>query len=355
METKRWNIKEMNGNIESAIEQAAELLKSGETVAFPTETVYGLGADATNNAAVAKIFQAKGRPVDNPLIAHVASKAQLKSLVSELSPMAERLIDAFTPGPITFVLPGNGSCAVNVTADLSTIGVRIPSHPTALKVLRACSIPIAAPSANLSGKPSPTNAEHVWDDLSGKIAGLVDDGPTGIGVESTVVDCTGDEPVILRPGGISKELIEAEIGYGLMDADLSSTNEKPRSPGMKYTHYAPAMPLWLVEGDAHELQKVINKQRKKRLKVGVIASSDTIGRLYADKKISLGENLPEIAADVYNALRSFHIKDVDMIISETFPEKGIGLAIMNRLHKASTEYVPNDIETDENNDSFDRR
>lgn len=346
MDTKRWNINEMNNNLIDAIEQAKDLLVSGETVAFPTETVYGLGADATNKEAVAKIFQAKGRPGDNPLIAHVASKAQLKALVTELSPMAERLIDAFTPGPITFVLPSNGTCATNVTAELSTIAVRIPSHPTALKLLRACAIPIAAPSANVSGKPSPTTAEHVWKDLNGKIAGLLDDGPTGIGVESTVVDCTGDKPVILRPGGISEELMEAEMGYALMDTHHSSTttNEIPKAPGMKYKHYAPEIPLFLVDGDAHDIQVVINNHKEAGADVGVMASAETLEKLHAAQKVSLGQNLPEIAAHVYHALRSFEPEDVDIIICETFPEKGIGKAIMNRLKKASTEHVSGDTE-----------
>lgn len=344
METKRWNIKETDDNATDAIEQASALLKGGETVAFPTETVYGLGADATSETAVAKIFQAKGRPGDNPLIAHVASKSHLTSLVTELSPMAERLIDAFTPGPITFVLPSNGTCADNVTATLSTIAVRIPSHPTALKLLRACAIPIAAPSANLSGRPSPTTAEHVWADLSGKIAGLVDDGPTGIGVESTVVDCTVDKPVILRPGGIAKELIEAEIGYALIDTPQSTPSEQPRSPGMKYKHYAPSAPLLLVDGDAHHIQKVINKQKEYGMRVGVMASTQTLSKIHAEQNAPLGDSLTEIAAHVYDVLRSFSIENVDIIISETFPEKGIGKAVMNRLYKAASDHIPIDTE-----------
>lgn len=345
MQTKRWNIRETDINETHAIEQASDLLNKGETVAFPTETVYGLGADATNEVAVAKIFDAKGRPGDNPLIAHVASKSQLEKLVTGLSPVAERLIDAFTPGPITFVLPSNGTCAKNVTADLPTIAVRIPSHPTASKLLKACAIPLAAPSANVSGKPSPTTAEHVWDDLNGKIAGLLDDGPTGIGMESTVVDCTGDNPVILRPGGISRELIEAEIGYALQDTPEVGVADQPHSPGMKYKHYAPSIPLWLVEGDAHAIQKVINKQAKNGIRIGVMASSETLSHVDADEKVSLGDNLPGIAAHVYNALRSFSIEKVDMIVCETFPETGIGKAIMNRLQKAATKHVEDESET----------
>jgi len=342
METKRWNMKDMGDDYTRAVEQAKDLLIKGETVAFPTETVYGLGADATSEEAIKKIFQAKGRPGDNPLIAHVASKKQLKALVTELTPMAERLIDAFTPGPITFVLPSNGTCASNVTANLPTVAVRIPSPPTALKLLRACAIPVAAPSANLSGRPSPTTADHVWNDLRGKIAGLLDDGPTGIGLESTVVDCTGEKPVILRPGGVSAELIETEMGYELMDSQNSSTDNKPMSPGMKYTHYAPAIPLWLVDGDAHDIQKVINKQKGNGLRVAVMASSETTEKLHADRKVSLGEGMVDIAATIYSVLRSFDVNDVDIIVCETFSEKGIGKAVMNRLKKACSEYVQED-------------
>src|SRR5699024_606842 len=204
VQTKRWNMQKEQPN-HQAIQEAAELLKNGETVAFPTETVYGLGANAADSRAVSKIFKAKGRPEDNPLIAHVATKEQLRKLVGILPDIAKTLLDTFTPGPLTVVLPSNGVCASNVTAGLSTIGVRIPEHPVAQELLKTCELPIAAPSANISGKPSPTTADHVWADLQGKIAGLVDGGPTGVGVESTVVDCSQDIPVVLRPGGITKE------------------------------------------------------------------------------------------------------------------------------------------------------
>lgn len=208
METIRWNLKNDYLYNQKAINGAAALLKSGSAVAFPTETVYGLGADATNEAAVSKIFQAKGRPEDNPLIAHVATKSQLTRLVDSYPPFVDKLIDEFVPGPLTFVLPSNGTCVKNVTAGLSTIAVRIPDHPVAQELLKVSDIPIAAPSANISGKPSPTTGNHVWADLHGKIAGILDGGPTGVGVESTVIDCTDEIPIILRPGGITKEQLE---------------------------------------------------------------------------------------------------------------------------------------------------
>ncbi|WP_010099456.1 L-threonylcarbamoyladenylate synthase [Ornithinibacillus scapharcae] len=341
IDTKRWKIAESGKSKEETIAEAAQLLKAGHTVAFPTETVYGLGADATNAEAVAKIFQAKGRPQDNPLIAHVASKDQLLKLVDSLPDYVENLIDAFSPGPITYVLPSNGICAENVTAGLPTVGVRIPSHPVALALLKVCDVPIAAPSANLSGKPSPTTADHVWEDLNGRIAGIVDGGPTGVGVESTIIDCTQETPSILRPGGISKEEIEEIVGKVLVDPALDNgdTKEKPKAPGMKYTHYAPEVPLWLVEGDNARLQKVYQELVDEGKRVGVLANRNTLEKLNVTDQISLGESLEEVAANLYDSLRRFKQGEIDIILCETYPEIGIGQAIMNRLRKAASRYV----------------
>lgn len=338
MQTRRWNLQKNQQN-KQAIDEAAALLKNGQTVAFPTETVYGLGAAATDEAAVSRIFQAKGRPEDNPLIAHVAKKEQLYRLVTELPAIAEKLIDTLTPGPLTLILPSKGVCAKNVTAGLSTIGVRIPSHPIAQQLLKACDIPIAAPSANLSGKPSPTTAEHVWLDLNGKIAGLIDGGPTGVGVESTVIDCTQEIPVILRPGGVTKEQLEHVIDTVMVDPALASESEKPKAPGMKYTHYAPEVPMWLVAGAAEDIQVVIDAQHIQQKRVGVMASTKTASKLHADQIISLGTSLEEVAAGLYDALREFKNGNVDLILCETFPSSTIGQAIMNRLEKAATAYV----------------
>lgn len=336
MQTKLWKVIEQQG-----IQEAAALLKNGEAVAFPTETVYGLGADATSETAVAKIFQAKGRPADNPLIAHVATKEQLEKLVSAIPPFVDKLINAFSPGPLTYVLPSNGRCAENVTAGLSTIGVRMPSHPVAQMLLRECDIPIAAPSANISGKPSPTTAEHVWQDLNGKIAGVLDGGPTGVGLESTVIDCTGEIPIVLRPGGTTSEQLEQVIGRIMVDPALANTDERPKAPGMKYRHYAPEVPMWLVEGSAKELQTVITREQKNYDRIGVMASNETASLVTADQMIALGakESLAEIAANLYDALRTFKEGDIDLILCETFPEAGIGRAIMNRLKKAASVYV----------------
>ncbi|WP_010531571.1 L-threonylcarbamoyladenylate synthase [Lentibacillus jeotgali] len=338
MLTKRWNIHQENPDYQ-AIREAAELLRDGRTVAFPTETVYGLGADATNEAAVSGIFRAKGRPEDNPLIAHVATKEQLRSLVSTLPSVAEKLLDQFTPGPLTVVLPSNGVCAGNVTSGLSTIGVRIPEHPVARELLKACDIPVAAPSANISGKPSPTTADHVWEDLNGKISGLVDGGSTGVGVESTVVDCTQDVPIVLRPGGITKEQLKAAVGSVMVDPALANTEESPKAPGMKYTHYAPEVPMWLVAGTPEDLQAIIDREQDGQKRIGAMVSTATADKLQADRVIQLGSDLREIAASLYDALRIFKNGDVDLIVCETFPQTDIGQAIMNRLKKAATSYV----------------
>ncbi|MBR7795628.1 threonylcarbamoyl-AMP synthase [Virgibacillus sp. AGTR] len=339
METKYWKLTKQEKIDIEMIQEASTLLKQGETVAFPTETVYGLGADATNSEAVSKIFAAKGRPQDNPLIAHVANKQQLERLVCGWPAYVDKLMEAFAPGPLTFVLPSNGVCAENVTAGLSTIGVRIPSHPIARWLLRVCDLPIAAPSANLSGKPSPTSAEHVWTDLQGKIAGVVDGGATGVGLESTVIDCTQDIPIILRPGGITQEEIKEITGAVMIDPALANQSERPKSPGMKYKHYSPEVPLYIVEGSLEAIQRKINQLKMEGKLVGLMASTKATNHLTADEVIPLGDNLTQIASKLYDALRTFKNGKVDIIISESFSEKGIGQAVMNRLKKAASQYI----------------
>ncbi len=335
METKRWLINEKM-NMEKTIREVVALLKKGETVAFPTETVYGLGADATNAEAVAKIFQAKGRPQDNPLIAHVATVDQLKRLVDDLPGYVEKLIAEFSPGPLTYVLPDNGTCAPNVTAGLSTIAVRIPDHPVALAILEACDFPVAAPSANLSGKPSPTTADHVYEDLAGKIAGIVDGGPTGIGVESTVIFCDEHDVVILRPGGIIEEQIEKIVP---VRQTVEKAVDKPESPGMKYKHYSPEVPLWLVHGDAEKIRSVIEAEKAKGKKIALLARDHLFQEVHADVELRLGGSLQEAANKLYDNLRKVKKTDADLIVSEVFPESGIGHALMNRLNKAKNRSI----------------
>lgn len=336
IKTKHWEIKQLTEEqMTVALEEAAELLRRGEVVAFPTETVYGLGADATNKQAIQKIFTAKGRPQDNPLIVHVAKKSEIEHLVAEIPRMAQKLIDAFSPGPITYILPDGKKCAPNVTAGLSTIAVRIPSHPLAHQLLKITKRPLAAPSANISGKPSPTTGNHVWEDLAGKISGLIDGGPTDVGMESTVVDCTGKKPIILRPGMITSEEIERVLGQEVSVIKNNETTNKPLSPGLKYRHYAPDVPLILVEGTEKMMAQKINEYETAGKRVGLIAREQLFQQLDVEEKISLGTTLEDVAHRLYDALRSFNESKVDLIICEKFPEEAVGEAIMNRLTKAA--------------------
>jgi len=338
-ETKYWN---MHGHVDHAsLQEAAELLQQEEVVAFPTETVYGLGADATSEKAVQKIFAAKGRPADNPLIVHMAKKEQIHEVVQHIPEVAHKLIDRFLPGPLTLILKSNGRCAQNVTAGLSTVAVRIPDHPVASSILDECGLPLAAPSANLSGKPSPTRAEHVYNDLNGRIAGIIDGGPTGVGVESTVLDCSGEKPVILRPGGVTKQDLEEVIGEVDVDPALSNQGSKPKSPGMKYTHYAPDAPMWLIEGDLEFFQSQIEQLKQSGKQVGAIVSNEHASELEGAVVHTCGskKNLREVAVQLYHALRSFDQEDVDVILCESFPEEGVGQAVMNRLKKAATQKI----------------
>ncbi|MBS4200706.1 threonylcarbamoyl-AMP synthase [Bacillus sp. FJAT-49732] len=340
MKTERWSVdKNVDNNKKyPQIDEAATFLQKNEVVAFPTETVYGLGANAKSDEAVAKIFAAKGRPVDNPLIVHISSTSQLDDLVAAIPEKSMKLMNAFWPGPLTLIFPKKqGAVSDYVTAGLDTVAVRMPDHPVALALISASGLPIAAPSANRSGKPSPTTADHVAKDLEGKIAGIVDGGPTGVGVESTVIDCTGTTPIILRPGGVSKEDIEFVIDHVEMDTTLKNKEQKPKSPGMKYKHYAPAAPLFLVEGEPNWLQSLVNEKRNEGLKVGVMASSENASYYEADLILDCGSrnNLSEVAHSLYYSLRAFDDAQLDIIFSETFPETGVGVAIMNRLDKAA--------------------
>src|SRR5699024_9549816 len=266
-------------------------------------------------------------------------KDQLKQLTTTYPQYVDKLIDHFAPGPITFVLPSNGVCGENVTAGVDIVGIRIRNHPVALDLLQKANLPLAAPSANLSGKPSPTTAGHVWDDLNGKIAGLLDAGPTGVGVESTVVDCTGEAPMILRPGGVTKEQLEKVVGKLATDSATVDKSDQPKSPGMKYRHYSPELPLLLVEGDTAYMQQQINFKKETYGKVGVLASNRMANQLTADEIIPLGDNINDVASHLYDGLRTFKQGHVDLILCEAFEKKGIGVAVMNRLEKAASSYL----------------
>ncbi|MDM5190948.1 L-threonylcarbamoyladenylate synthase [Bacillus sp. DX4.1] len=343
MHTKIWivdNVVEIKEDYPQ-LREAAKLLRENEAIGFPTETVYGLGANAMNDEAIAKIFEAKGRPSDNPLIVHIGAKSQLTDIVREIPPVADVLMKHFWPGPLTLILPKKDGISEKVTAGLDTVGVRMPDHPVALALIEEADVPVAAPSANRSGRPSPTLASHVYEDLNGKIAGIVDGGATGVGVESTVIDCTSEVPTILRPGGITKEQLEEVIGPVSLDPALKDETEKPKAPGMKYTHYAPRAPLSIVEGSRAFIQQLVDNKKGEGYTVGVLTTEEYQHVYKADVVLSCGTrtDLASVATKLYDVLRTFDTSKVDVIFSESFPSDGIGNAIMNRLTKAAGHHV----------------
>ncbi len=324
---------------------AADFIKSGGLVAFPTETVYGLGADALNPKAVKALFDAKKRPFDNPPIVHVSYMKDVLKLTREIPPKAEELMKHFWPGPLTLVFKRSVMVPDVTVAGLDTIAIRMPRHNVTLILIRKSGCPVAAPSANLSGKPSPTTARHVLDDLNGRIDAILDAGPTHIGVESTVLDMTVDPPIILRPGGTPyerlKDILKRVELHPVAVAEKELTTNNVRSPGMKHRHYAPNADMIVVEG---ELSAVVSKVKellkfhmRKGKKVGVLATDETIEYYKADVVKSLGSriNLAAIANNLFRLLREFDVECVDVIIAETVPTEGLGLAVMNRLRKAS--------------------
>lgn len=336
------------------IEEAGRLLAEGGVVAFPTETVYGLGADARNTAAVEAVFAAKGRPSDNPLIVHIADMGQLDGLVTEVNETARRLMEAFWPGPLTLVLPvAQGAVSPRVTAGLSTVGVRMPAHDIALRLIAAANCPVAAPSANRSGRPSPTLASHVGEDLDGRIDGIVDGGPTGVGLESTVAEVGRDGVVtVLRPGGITIEQLARYVACVRLDAALQQAGggtdipAAPRAPGMKYAHYAPQGAMRIVSGAAPEavaakIQAELDAAAQRGEVTGVLAFDEHIDQYRADLVLSLGSlaALETAAHRLYAALRRFDARGVTYIMAESCSEEGLGSAVMNRLLKAADHQV----------------
>ncbi|WP_018923183.1 L-threonylcarbamoyladenylate synthase [Salsuginibacillus kocurii] len=328
-ETKRGHLRE-----------AGLCISEGQVIAFPTETVYGLGANAWDNQALARIFAAKGRPDDNPLILHIDEVEKLTSITSNIPLLAEKLISAYWPGPLTLVLPKAKEVSERVTGGLHTVAVRLPDHPVAREIIRQADVPVAAPSANRSGKPSPTTARHVYEDLNGRIDGIVDGGPTGYGLESTVVDATGEIPVILRPGGITAYDIEAVCGSVAIDPALSQQKEsdQPKSPGLKYRHYAPEAPVYIIEGTLPFIQEQINKQQYEGKKVALLTVNEHLNEVEASIPLSLGSivNAVELGASLYAALRTADEKGADIIFAESFSREGVGEALMNRLEKAAS-------------------
>lgn len=327
---------------EKIMKEAGELLKSGALVAFPTETVYGLGANALDEKAAAKIYAAKGRPSDNPLIIHIADMESLKLITEEIPEAAVKLADKFWPGPLTMVMKKSGVVPYGTTGGLDTVAVRMPSHPIALEMIRYGGGYIAAPSANTSGRPSPTLAGHVADDMDGIIPMILDGGAVGIGIESTIVDLTEDVPTILRPGFITKEMLEEVVGEVQIDKGLAAdAKTPPKAPGMKYRHYAPKAELIIVEGAREAVVEKINAlvqdNEAKGIVTGVIGTEETISRYPAGIVKSMGTRSDEltISSHLYSILREFDESDAEVIYSESFEEGAMGSAIMNRLLKAA--------------------
>lgn len=328
---------------ESIFEIPTHVLKSGGLVAFPTETVYGLGANAFDECAIKNIFKAKGRPSDNPLIVHIWNVSQLDELVLEISESAKLLIDEFWPGPLTLLFKKSEKVPYVTSGGLDTVAIRMPDNEIALKLLRSVNIPIAAPSANTSGRPSPTNSEHVLEDLDGKVDIVIDGGVTGVGLESTVLDLTCQMPMILRPGGVTQEDLTRVLGEVENDPAIETMKEniKPKSPGQKYRHYSPIADMEIFSGDIDSVIKEINEKSeqysKKDLKIGIMATDETIDKYSSINKISVGsrKNLETIATNLFHVLREFDKLDVDVILSEGVEESQIGKAIMNRMKKAA--------------------
>lgn len=347
MQTKLIKIDADDPNKED-MQEAAEIIRSGGLVAFPTETVYGLGANALDPEASKRIYAAKGRPSDNPLIVHICRFEELESIAKEVPTQAGKLADAFWPGPLTMIVWKNEKVPYETTGGMDTVAIRMPNHPVALALIEESGCMIAAPSANTSGKPSPTEAGHVALDLDGKIPMILDGGAVGIGIESTIIDLTEKIPMILRPGYITKEMLEEVLGEevridpGIIAAD---STKKPKAPGMKYKHYAPKADLVLVEGEQEavvaKINALVREKQAAGLKVGVVATDETESLYQADYVVTIGARSDEdaIARHLYKILREFDDWNVDAIYSESFSTPRIGQAIMNRLMKAAGHQV----------------
>ena len=393
METKRIIIEDRNHIKDEELKEAASILRSGGLVAFPTETVYGLGGNALDEDAARKIYAAKGRPSDNPLIAHVSCVEEVAPLVKEIPEAGRKLMEAFWPGPLTMIFPKSEKVPYGTTGGLDTVAIRMPDDPVANRLIALAGVPVAAPSANTSGRPSPTTADHVWQDMNGRIEMIIDGGPVGIGVESTIVDVSSAVPAVLRPGAITMEMLAEVLGEVSVDPAILgplSADVRPKAPGMKYKHYAPKADLTLVEPgtgteresgaeqvtgaeqktgaeqvtgaeqkngadrnteaaletglDETQLQAMICKVRELSrekieagYKVGVICTDESRG-CYTDGEVrSIGarKSQASVAHNLYALLREFDDLGVDYIFSESFPKDHLGQAIMNRLSKAA--------------------
>ncbi len=343
MKTKVVRLDENNID-EHVISKAGNILRQGGLVVFPTETVYGLGANALDKDAVKKIFEAKGRPQDNPLIVHISKVKDIEKLVEEIPPIAQKLMDKFWPGPMTIILKKKDIIPNETSAGLDSIGIRMPSNKIAMELISMAGVPIAAPSANLSGKPSPTDLETCIEDLDGRVNMILGGDNSEVGVESTVIDCTINPPCILRPGGITLEMLKEVDSDIYIDPAIMKKPDKelrPKAPGMKYRHYAPKAPLKIIKGDLNKTIEKINEMVQNYIdaekKVGIIATDETIDNYKKGEVVSIGsrKDLNTIAHNLFYVLRTFDEKNVDLILSEALEEKDMGVAIMNRLKKSA--------------------
>lgn len=348
MDTKVEKIEKTQMNMD-IINAAGQILKQGGLVAFPTETVYGLGANALDEEAARKTYAAKGRPSDNPLIVHIASLEDLYPITKKVPEKAVALAEKFWPGPLTMIFEKSELVPHGTTGGLETVAVRMPDNEVALALIRAGGGYVSGPSANKSGRPSPTMARHVLDDLEGRIDMILDGGPVHIGVESTIVDMTVEPPMILRPGAVTKEMLEETVGEVTVDHTILTADAKtpPKAPGMKYRHYAPRAEMTVVEGP---LEKVVDKigelaaaRENEGHRVGIIATQETMGRYDHEnvKCIGTREDESTVAANLYAILREFDDDGTEYIYSEAFASDGIGSAVMNRLLKAAGHHVIN--------------
>jgi len=350
MKTKVIRIFDKKNIRDEELAEAAGILRAGGLVAFPTETVYGLGANALNEEAAKKIYAAKGRPSDNPLIAHISCMDELPALVREIPEAGRKLAEKFWPGPLTMIFPKKDVVPYGTTGGLDTVAVRMPSDPVANRLIKLAGVPVAAPSANTSGRPSPTKAEHVIEDMDGKIEMIIDGGEVGIGLESTIVDVSGAVPTLLRPGAITMEMLEETLGHVEVDPAILgpvSGDIKPKAPGMKYRHYAPKAEMTLVEGEMEQVVEYINREAKRAeaagKKVGIICTEESRG-MYPDgilEVIGSREHEETVAHNLFAVLREFDERKVDCIFSESFSKDRLGQAIMNRLCKAAGYHIVN--------------
>ncbi len=331
---------DINNIDKQEIKKQAKLLTEGKTVIFPTETVYGLGANALDEEAVKKIYEAKGRPSDNPLIVHIHDKDQVYDLAKDVNDKAKCVIEKFWPGPITIILAKKDVVPHRTSGGLDTVAIRMPKHPIAREIIKEAKVPVAAPSANISGRPSPTKGEHVYEEMKGRVSGIVLGGDSDLGLESTVLDLTTNNPMILRPGSVTKEELETLLGEVSIDPCLlnKEDNKKAKAPGMKYTHYSPNAEVYIVSGNSDDVVNKINElveiNELNNLKTGIMCMNKN-KNLYKGEVISLGETLEEVGANLFNVLRQMDKLEIDIVYTEEFVDEGIGQAIMNRLLKSA--------------------